>query len=77
MKETELYRPARIVVDIFNEKGMRVNGSDVFGPWVNQRNHAKVNVALLAHYYPDMDKDTQLRANRTVENLTAQHGRLA
>ncbi len=75
-EDTSCYVPPRAIIDIFADKGMSLSNPAIFGGWTNPKMQAKVQAELIQHHYPKMDRETQLRANRTIENLTAQHGSL-
>ena len=70
----ETYAPSRDVVDIQSNNGMTHTRANADGPWLNEKSHAIIQVELLMHHYPKMDRETQLRANRTMKELSDRYG---
>ena len=67
----DYYEPNAEVIDIFRQAGLsdpRDYGG-IFGKWKEMERHRKAPVMLLEYHFVNMDRETQLRASKTIRSL--------
>lgn len=73
-EDTSYYDPPRVIVDIFAGQGLSLTNPDAYGGWKDLKLQARTQIELLQHHYPKMNREEQLRAGRTIKQLSEQHG---
>ena len=73
-EDTSCYIPSRTVIDILADRGMSLSNPAIFGGWIDDKSQASAQIELIQHYYPKMNREAQLRASRTITQLSEQHG---
>lgn len=69
------YEPTQYVKDIFAQSQLPGcnNHGHVHKTWYNQGIQVQASLELLGHYFPDMDKETQERALKTMRELSERY----
>ena len=70
-----VHEPHADVTEIFRQNGLKfLDDPNKTGGWGKQMNHVGCSMDLLAYYFPQMDRETQERAGRSMLNLTETWG---
>lgn len=58
--------------EIFSSYRLTSGDDFLTGAWLSQKIHARCNLDLLGYYFPQMDRQTQERAGRSMMNIKSQ-----